>query len=222
MRLLQIYESVKHNGLSSLLRQIVYFNRVAIVVEKDLLELDATKERPPQAPVEVIELRQDLLSKNDLIYILKNRYFKAVHYLEKGYGGYAIVKGQKIIGDIWFFAPDGNNTAFGHPDCQWLGLQCAENQVYTFDMFLNSDERGNNLASFLQSSMLRSLHEKGFTKAYGYYWGDNIPALWIHRLVKWKEIKRLKVNRFIFFKNVVGRDSSSRPHRTGETPGRRS
>jgi len=204
MRFLQIYESVKHTGLSSLLRQIVYFNRVAIVVEKDLLELEAMKENPAQAPVEIIELRKDLLNNHDLLYPLKNRYFKAVHYLKKGYGGYAIAKGKTIVGDIWFFAPDSSNTALRHPDCQWLGLQCENDQAYTFDMFLNPEERGNNLASFLQTSALRSLHKKGFTRAYGYYWGDNIPALWVHRLVKWKEMKRLKVHRFIFMKHVAG------------------
>lgn len=217
MRLLQTSESIKNNGFSSFLREIFYVNRVAIVVEKNLPDFEISKEQSKQSLVELIELRQDILSKKDFYYPVKSRYLKAIHYLKKGYGGYAIVKGKNIIGDIWFFSPNSNDTTSCHSDCQRLGLHCTEDQVYTFDMFLNPNERGNNFASFLQAKALKSLREKGFTKAYGYYWGDNIPALWVHRLGKWKEIKRLKVNRFIFFKKVVGKSHSDTLDHSGST-----
>jgi GNAT superfamily N-acetyltransferase len=203
MRLIQALEFIKFNGVFSFLHEICYCNRVAIVVEKNLIEFDASYKQPENISVKVIELRPDIINENNSYYLVKNRYLKAVHYLKKGYGGYAILKDEKIIGDIWFVPPNENNILSWHSDCKWLRITCAENQVYTFDMFLAPDERGNNLAYFLQSSALKALRQKGFTMAYGYYWVDNMPALWVHRLGKWKEINRLKVNRFLFFKKVL-------------------
>jgi len=203
MRVIQIYEFIKHNGLSSFLHEIHYSNRIAIVVEKNLIEFDTSKERSENSPVKVIELRPEGLKDNNFNYSVKNRYLKAAHYLQKGYGGCAIVRDEKIVGDIWFTTPDTKTVSLCHPDCKWLQIFCSEDEVYTFDMFLSPDERGNNLASLLQSSALKALRQKGYTKAYGYYWSDNIPALWVHRMGKWREIKRLKVNRFLFFKKVL-------------------
>lgn len=203
MRVIQVYEFIKHNGLPSLLHEVVYHNRTAIVVEKSLIEFDDDKVQYENCPVNVIELRQELLAENKCNYTVKNRSLKATQYLKKGYGGCAIIRGEKIVGDIWFTTPNKNAANYFHPDCKWLQISCAADQVYTFDMFLSPDERGNNLASLLQNSALKALRQKGFTKAYGYYWSDNIPALWVHRMGKWSEVKRLKVNRFLFFKQAV-------------------
>lgn len=202
MRVIQVYEFIKHNGLSSFLHEIVYRNRTAIVVEKSLLEFDADKEQPENCPIGVIELQPEFLAENRFNYAVKNRHLKATQYLKKGYGGCAIIRDEKIVGDIWF-TTDRKAENYHHPDCKWLQISCAEDQVYTFDMFLSPDERGNNLASLLQTSALKALRQKGFTKAYGYYWSDNVPALWVHRMGKWREVKRLKVNRFLFFKQAV-------------------
>ena len=201
MRLIQAFESIKLNGFFSFLHEIVFFNRVAVVVEKNLTEFDVANKQPENSPIQMVELRPHMFTNKSISYPEKNRYLKAVHYLKKGYGGFAILKDQQIIGDIWF-APVENKISSRHSDCKLLRINCAENQVYTFDMFLTPGERGNNLAFFLQSSALRALHQKGFTVAYGYYWGDNTPALWVHRMGKWREIQRLKVNRFLFFKKA--------------------
>lgn len=203
MRVMQVYEFIKHNGLSSFLHEVIYFNRTAIVVEKSLIEFDADKRQPENCPVNVIELRPEFLAENNFNCTVKNRYLKASQYLRKGYGGCAIIRDEKIVGDIWFTTPNKNAENYYHPDCKLLQIRCTEDQVYTFDMFLSPDERGNNLALLLQTSALKALRQKGFTKAYGYYWSDNIPALWVHRMGKWREVKRLKVNRFLFFKQAV-------------------
>ena len=205
MRVIQVYEFIINNGLSSFLHEVFYRNRTAIVVEKNLIEFDADKGHPENCPVNVIELRPEFLAENKFNYTVKNRYLKASQYLRKGYEGCAIIRDEKIVGDIWFTTPNKNAVNYCHPDCKWLQISCAEDQVYTFDMFLSPDERGNNLASLLQTSALKALSQKGFTKAYGYYWSDNIPALWVHRMGKWRELKRLKVNRFLFFKQALPR-----------------
>ena len=203
MRITQVYETVKHNGISSLLNQIFYFDRIAVVVERDLLEIAVNKQNSYSSDVEVVELNQEILDTKNFFYPLRNRYMKAVHYFENGYGCCALVRNEEIIGDIWFAIPVKNSLSTCHADCKWLQIKCAEDQAYTFDMFLNPAERGNNLATLLQTSALTTLRKKGYSKAYGYYWNDNMPALWVHRIGKWTEMKRLKVNRFLFFKKVL-------------------
>jgi GNAT superfamily N-acetyltransferase len=88
-----------------------------------------------------------------------------------------------------------------HPDLQWLGINLEKNQVYSFDLFLDPQKRGDNAAAYLQSSFLEHLKEKGIRKVYGYFWSDNIPALWVHRQLKYRELNSVTVNRFFFIKH---------------------
>jgi hypothetical protein len=49
-----------------------------------------------------------------------------------------------------------------------------------------------------------SLHEKGYKKAYAYYWADNIPAVWNTRVInKWKELRSVTVRRFLLWKKLT-------------------
>ena len=85
-----------------------------------------------------------------------------------------------------------------------LGIKWSHDCVYSFDIFVVPAERGNNLSASLQNSAMYSLRDKGYLKAYGYYWADNIPAVWNTRVInKWRELKTLRLNRFLFLKKVV-------------------
>ena len=45
-------------------------------------------------------------------------------------------------------------------------------------MYMNPLERGNrNIATYLERVALSNLSKKGYEKAYGYVWVDNVPAL---------------------------------------------
>jgi GNAT superfamily N-acetyltransferase len=80
---------------------------------------------------------------------------------------------------------------------EWLNLVARPQDAYMFDMFLDPNERGNGMAAYLQHNALLLLKEKGFEKAYGYFLADNIPALWVHRLLKWDAIKKVYTKRII-------------------------
>lgn len=208
MRSIQIYEFVRTNGWSSFFKEVVYRRRKAIVVKKDLSE---TKERTDvlkQFNVEFVEIDRESISCKKYQYRFKNRYLKALYYLEKGYGGHAIVKGGEIIGDIWYFAPDRSQG--DHPDLKWLDIQLSSNDIYSFDIFLILPERGNNFSALLQNNAMHALYKKGYENAFAFYWADNIPAVWNTRVVnKWKELKSLRMNRFLFLKKSDGYSGTS-------------
>ena len=199
MRLTQVYEHIKLDGLFSLFHEYFYFDRRAIVVEKDLVNYSLDVTKFSKNDIHLMDAEKIIKDINQYKFPVKNRYLKILHYLKKGYSGYVMVNGNTHIGDIWYFPKEVNQTA-DHPDCQWLGIHRFKNEVYTFDMYLVPDVRGYNLAIALQSNALLSLHEKGFTKAYGYFWADNVPALWAHRMSKWKEIRKIKMGRFLSYR----------------------
>jgi GNAT superfamily N-acetyltransferase len=199
MRLVQTIDFVANKGLAAFFKETFYYNRVAVVVEKSLLDLSPVKSPKQGDAVDFVEITYDFLNKGkSRNFPVKNRYLKCWNYLKKGYNGYAIMSDQQVIGDIWYnsIADSGN----AHPDCRRLGIFCDKSQVYAFDMFLNPDQRRKNLAVFLQNRALMAIKEKGFKKAFGFFWADNIPALWAHRMQKWKEIRRVKSSRFLLFK----------------------
>lgn len=201
MRLLQIWETMNQYSLSYVFDHTIFVNRVAIPVEKDLASLQPGRADQHQTDGEIVEITPELIASQRLVYPLRNRHLKALYYLEKGFGGYALVKGDKVSGDIWYF-PLAKEHDKVHSDVKWLGITYGENDVYTFDMYLDQRERGKNAAMVLQKGALQGLHEKGYSKAYGYFWANNVPALWVHRILKWKELPRVKVSRFLFLKKV--------------------
>jgi hypothetical protein len=203
MRSVQIYEFLRTNGWSSFFREVVYRRRKAIVVKKTLCETRDRTEELRQRNVEFVEIDQESLVHKKYQYRFKNRYLKALHYLGKGYGGHAIVKEGEIIGDIWYFAPD--KSPDGHRDPQWLDIQLSNRDIYSFDIFLIPAERGNNFSALLQNNAMHALCKKGYENAFAFYWADNIPAVWNTRVInKWKELKTLRMNRFLFFRKRAG------------------
>ena len=60
--------------------------------------------------------------------------------------------------------------------------------------------RGKNLAVPLQRNLHITLKSEGYKKLYGYFWNDNIPAMWMHRMLKFKELPRRRVSRIFIIK----------------------
>ena len=149
----------------------------------------------------MIEINPTTFSEKKFIHQSKARYMKALRYLKKGYSGYGIVRNNEVIGDIWCFT--GHNQPEIHPDVVLFNIKCTPNECYLFDMYMSPLERGNrNVATYLEGVVLSDLNKKGYEKAYGYVWADNVPALWVHRIIKWKEKRRMKINRFLGFKKI--------------------
>lgn len=189
-----------------------FVNRIAVTVEKDLSSLPPPGDLFREAGLRLVAItpesvRQDGENQNVMSYPTKskseNRYAKAVNYLDKGYRGFALVRGNEVCGDIWYVGGRSDQKEAPHPDLKWLRIQCANDEVYAFDMHLYPEQRGKNMAVLLQSGALHELKRKGFKRAFGYYWAKYLPALWVHRTLQWKELGRIKVSRLLFISHYT-------------------
>ncbi len=214
MRLFHIAETIRFNGVAYLLHEIVYRNREAILVEKDLSTVQPPEDALRQAGVRIEEITQPVVADHALQFPVRYRFLKAAYYLEKGYRGFALVSGHEVLGDIWCSPPDAANGV-APPDIEWLGIRCKDNYIYTFDMYVNPAKRGGAIAALLQIGALYELKKMGFDRAFGYFWSNNIPALWVHRMLKWSERSRIKMRRFFFIKIAAHQHGGGFPDERG-------
>jgi GNAT superfamily N-acetyltransferase len=88
----------------------------------------------------------------------------------------------------------------------WLRIR-----LYAFHIFVAPAERKIGISSAFQNNATLVLRSKGYTKAYGYYFSDYIPAIWCTRVTnKWKEVRAARVSRFLVFTRVVPLQGSNR------------
>lgn len=195
-------------------RNRIFINKVAVTVEKDLSALVPLSGSPVEHGPRLVEITPESLQEGNahraLLYPVsskaENRHAKAIAYLNRGYRGFALARGRHVCGDIWYVSRSGlrdDGKEALHPDLEWLHIQCGHNEVYAFDMHVYPEQRGKNLAVLLQNGALHEMKKKGFTKAFGYYWADYIPALWVHRTLRWKEVSRIKVSRVFFIRQYI-------------------
>ncbi|HBA88686.1 MAG TPA: GCN5 family acetyltransferase [Geobacter sp.] len=202
MRVVQVIETVRNGSFKGLLRETVYLNREAVPVEIDLSKLRPTADFPRPSGEEIVELTPDVLSRRSLSYPVRSRELKTSDYLKRGYRGYAVVRENEVAGDIWCADATAARDGRNHPDESWLGIRCRDGEVYTFDMFVAPGNRGGNIAAALQNGALHELKKQGFTKAYGFFWSDNVPALWVHRTLRWRELTRVRVSRLLLSRKL--------------------
>jgi GNAT superfamily N-acetyltransferase len=202
MRFAQISELVRSSGWTSLMRELVFLKRTAVVVEKDLAEL---RERPgplENANLKLLALDDKMVSSDSYQFSSKHRYLKALNYLKHGYGGLAIARDNVIVGDTWYYVAEATDDCRSlHVDLRRFGFKAwLKNYVYTFDIFVAPDERKGGVSAAFQNSAMLWLRSKGYTKAFGFYWADNIPAHWCTRVTnKWSKVRDVRVSRFLVF-----------------------
>ncbi len=197
---LQILELIKTIGLVSTFNEIFYLNREAIVTEKDLRSLKPMSHSLSESNSEIIEINKNNFEKLHLKYTLRSRYLKALSNLNKGYESFAIVRGNEVLGDVWYATSANSKQTSIHPDIKWLGIDFGGKDVYAYDVYVKTEERENLLSVSLYSATLHRFREKGFVKVYGYAWADNTPSLFLSKLFRFKELKRVKLHRLLFIR----------------------
>jgi len=206
MRLAQLADLVRSNGWSFLFREVLFLKRTAIVVEKDLSEVTDRSEPLASAKLKLLEIDKEMLLSGIYRFAVRYRYLKALDYLKHGYGGHALARDNVIIGDTWHYVSEAtDDPRVLHEDLRRLGFRgWVKSYVYTFDIFVAPAERKGGVSAAFQNSAMLALRSKGYTKAYGFYWADNIPAQWCTRVTnKWKEVRAFSVSRFLMFKRAV-------------------
>ncbi|MBI5841422.1 MAG: hypothetical protein HZB19_15095 [Chloroflexi bacterium] len=208
----QIREAWTGGSLRDIFRPRVFRQRVATPVEMDL---SGTIPHPADflqgSDYRFVELKMDELRAGKWSFAVSSRRFKVHRNLKKGLRNFALVKDSTVVGDVWCASPHKDGNPVTHPDLKMLGISCGEKEVYAFDMLIDPIYRGKNFAVLLQRFLHFTLKMEGFRKVYGFYWDDNLPALWMHRMLKYKELPKRRVSRFFFLKsmeNAIKPDSS--------------
>jgi GNAT superfamily N-acetyltransferase len=79
--------------------------------------------------------------------------------------------------------------------------------AYLFDMYVEPEHRGMAVSTALFRAAFAQLRAQGIVKAMGYYDPTNVPALWMHRVLGYKEVRRVKVIRV--FRRAVSYSSAA-------------
>ncbi len=196
----QAREAFAGEGLRGIIRPRFFWKRKATPVEMDLATI------PPVSPdlfreacCSLDELEMDDLRAGKWSFLTPSRGYKAFCNLKKGWRGFALHQENQVIGDVWCVTPRGDGLPVSHPDLRMLGIVCGNREAYAFDMQIAPSFRGKNLAAPLQRSLQAILKAEGCQKVYGYYWDDNLPALWMHRVLKFRELPKRQASRFLWF-----------------------
>jgi GNAT superfamily N-acetyltransferase len=208
IRIAQMLDTLRSGGLIALLRKAVFLKRTIILVEKDLSEVVERPQPLASSNLKLLEIGKDMLSSGTYRFAVGYRYLKALHYLEHGLGGFVIARDNLIVGDMWYC------PAFLHQHLRQFAFETKrQDHVYTFDIFVAPAERKRGVSAAFQNNAILCLRSKGYTKAYGFYFADNLPAIWCTRVTnKWKEVRAATVSRFFIFTKVTPRQNT-RPNR---------
>ena len=205
----QVIEVLAEGGVSDIFRPRVFRNRLAtpVVMELSTSNLPLTGHLH-STDYQFVEIKIMDLQAGKWSFAIPSRGLKALRNLKKGFRGFAVTEDSTVVGDVWCLTPHKDGKRIFHPDLEMLGITCEEGDAYAFDMFIAREHRGKNLAVPLQKSLQTVLKMEGCQKVYGYYWNDNLPALWMHRILKFKELPKRRVSRFFFLVKSKGTGST--------------
>jgi len=181
------------DGFSKTMKDLIYFNREIILVEKDLItwepkEYDETLEYiiVDRANSKMIEQRFDLPLFD--------------HYAQNNCNSVIAVKNNKCLGFIRW--TEDNNFQ----DITKFGIDLNPDQAYMFDFFVFPEYRGSSVGKDISHYAIQNLKNKGISKYFGYFFSDNFPALWWHRTIcKTKEFKKIKTHKIILIEYMDGK-----------------
>ena len=199
-------DSIKEYGIRDTISEMFYFKgKDAVLMYCDLTKTKEPKDLSKEKSIRFLIVNKQNFDSLNLTYMLKNRYLKAVKNLNRGYTGYCIAKGNRVVGDLWTSFRSKPNVEV-HPDLRQLAFDINDLEVYGFDMYLAKNERGNSsTASLLLGGMLYDLKQKGFQKVKCYVMSNRIPAMWIHRVFGFKEFGRMGCKRFLVFRKFINK-----------------
>ncbi len=208
----QSLETVAQDGWAGLVRQKVFWRRKATPVEMDLTSVSSSPAEILRGfDCELVELNMDDLHAGKWNFLVVSRGIQAARFIKHGWRGFAFHQNGRVIGDVWCVTPRGDGSPITHPDLNLLGIVCGNRDAYAFDAYIAPEFRGRNLAAPLQRCLHAILKTEGHQKVYGYYMDDNLPALWMHRLLRFKELPKRMISRFLWFRKseIVGNSTLS-------------
>lgn len=204
----QVIEALAQGGVRNVFHPRVFWNRVAtpVVMELSTFSLSPTSDQQ-STNFQFVEIKLEDLKAGKWFFATPSRRVKALQNLKKDLRCFAIVDVSTVVGDVWCITPSSDSERISHADLEMLGINSEAGDVYAFDMLIVPLYRGKNLAVPLQKALHAALKAEGYLRVYGFYWNDNLPALWMHRMLKYKELPKRLVSRFFFLLRSKAVDS---------------
>jgi len=174
-------------------KDLVFINREIVIVEKDITSFQ-NHHSDESIEYSVVDLSNSKITEEKFNLPL-------FHYYACNHCKTLIaVDGDSCLGFIrWTM--DNNFT-----DLQMLGIELEPDEAYMFDFFLFPECRGSSVVKDLPSAAISYLKKLGLSKFYGYYFSDNLQALWWHRaFLHADEIKKVKTHRFLSVNIIDGK-----------------
>jgi ribosomal protein S18 acetylase RimI-like enzyme len=191
-------------GARELLRRAAkraYSDVEGIVVEKDI---SASAAKDPTAPTfrgEIFEVTADSGREPYLSGLRPESEgltrAKAERYFRSGFRGVAVRHEGEVVGAVWSVTRDESRLRSVHKDLRRLRVGISDGEAYMFDMYIEPEHRGLALSTALFRAGFRLLHARGISKVKGYYAVDNLPALWMHRVIGYEEVARVRVTQVL-------------------------
>ncbi|MCX7753862.1 MAG: hypothetical protein N2117_01270 [Anaerolineales bacterium] len=194
-----LHQAVMEGKWREMFHERIFRNRIVTPVELDLRALEWQKDPLEGTGCVFLELSREDIQTGKLSFAVHERRANALYKLGRGMRGFALVREGIVLGDLWCVAPSDKSKPIRHPDLTMLRLECAEGEAYAQDMLIDPRHRGKNLAVPLQRAFHLALKQEGWKKVYGFYYDDNLPAMWMHRMLKFKELPKLRVSRISRF-----------------------
>lgn len=204
-RYFQFLEHCRQEDFLSACRIAIYKSEEIVPAEKDLDTLRPVPE-PEGGDLPLLDLGPENFDSHRLDFPLRSRRERAGNFLRRGYRMIAMVREGRVVGDVWYVTRASARTQGIHPHLdKWFGIELGADEAYLFDMHVDAEQRGGGLTTYFHGRVLETLRERGFRRAYGSFVAQNIPALWMHRLIDYRELPRCIVRRIFLHETVHGK-----------------
>jgi len=198
----QLFEKIKSQGILNSFIEIIFINKKIITFEKDLTDYKVDLKIINNTEIEIKNISK-VDHKLNYIFPNKSRYLKVINNKENGFECFLFIRDNKILGDCWFATSLDADKKLLHKDIHLLKVRPEQKSAYMFDMYVKKEERGTNVSSTLLKYAYQCFKERGITKIYTYVIAHNTPAIWMVRTLGFKELNKLKMHRFFFYRKVT-------------------
>ena len=183
---------LRTDGLRESLKDVVYFNKSIVAIEKTLESNPIDKKHNIDFVIADATNYQECQEKSGI----KN----LAYYCKRGARCLIALQEGRYVGHQWWTFQNG------FIDLEKLDVKLLDNDAYLFDLFVLPEHRGSAVPKMVAWETYNHLISLGIQRIYGFYFSDNIQALWWHRAVlKAKEIKKIKAHRFFIFEIIGGK-----------------
>ncbi len=197
---------LREKGFKTAVSEAVYFNREIVMVERDLNKpLPKLKGDFDLRLITVNEDENNMGVTRKLKFSNKVRELKFNAYSRRGYKAFLGIHNEKVVAEQWWMSALDVQHNIIHPDLRWLKLDLKDGEIYAFDLLIVPEYRGAPLTNKFIFSYINELKKLGHSKIYGTFFLDNIPSLWIHRMLSYNETQKMKRHRFFFLEIKNGK-----------------